>query len=146
MGFDLSARNTRLGDKGYLRTNVFQMILLRSSMLAAGVKETLVYRKFAANDGCLITRLQSQKIAGHLGAWLKGRNLKLDLAEQNEKAKTANQAYFQVFSNLGSRDEKRIAKHFSTSKSLPLKVNAGVRRLIRGFADFCARSGGFWVE
>ena len=49
MGFDLSARNTRLGDKGYLRAHVYQMILLRSPMLAAGGKETLVYRKFAAN-------------------------------------------------------------------------------------------------
>jgi hypothetical protein len=146
MGFDLTAKNPRLGDDGYFRASVYQMILLRSSMLAAGVKEILIYRKFAANDGFFVTRLQSQQIAGRLRAWLKDRNLTLDLAEQNEEAKKSSQAYFQVFLQLCNREDKRIAKHFSKSKSLPLNVNPGVRKVIRGFAGFCAHSGGFWVE
>ena len=146
MGFDLVAKERNLGEKGYFRTDVYQMTLLRTAMVAAGVKETLVYKKFAGNDGHLVTPLQSKQIAERLRTWLKGRNLILELAEHNEAAKAGNRAYFEFFEQLGNAEEKSTARYFSKSKSIPLKLDSGARRGIREFADFCARSGGFWVE
>src|ERR1022692_1117021 len=124
MGFDLTAKNPPPRDEGYFRASVYQMILLRSSMVAAGVKETVVYGKFAGNDGHFVTRLQSQQIAERLRAWLTGRNLILDLAEQNERAKRGNEAYFQVFLQVGNREDKKTARLFLGSKSLPLRVDS----------------------
>ena len=103
MGFDLVAKDRDLGEKGYFRANVYQMTLLRTSMMMAGVKETLVYKKFAGNDGHLITPLQSKQIAESLRTWLKGRNLIVDLAEHNEAAKAANRAYLEIFEQLATQ-------------------------------------------
>ena len=93
MGFDLTAKNKRLGEKGYLRAGVYEMILLRASMVAAGVDEKLVYGKFVGNDDLLVTAIQSRKIAESLTAWLKGRNLTADLSESSERANPGNEAY-----------------------------------------------------
>ena len=146
MGFDPVAKDRDLGEKGYFRANVYQMTLLRTAMVMAGVKENLVYKKFAGNDGHLVTPLQSKQIAESLRTWLKGRNLIVDLAEHNEAAKAANRAYLEIFEQLGNAEEKSTARYFSKSESIPFKLDSGARRVIREFADFCARSGGFGVE
>ena len=146
MGFDLSAKDRNLGEKGYFRASFYQMVLLRTSMVMAGVNETLVYKKFSGNDGFLVTPLQSKRIAESLRTWLKGRNLIVDLSEHNETAKKANRAYLDILVQLGEGEEKSRARHFSKSESIPFKLDSGARREIRKFADFCARSGGFWVE
>ena len=147
MGFDLVAKDRSLeDDEGYFRADVYQMTLLRTAMVMAGVKETLVYKKFAGNDGHLVTPLQSKQIAERLRTWLKGRNLIIDLAERNEAAKAGNSGYLDIITLLGDAEEKSVARRFSKSKSIPFKLDSGARREIREFADFCARSGGFWVE
>ena len=38
------------------------MIVLRAAMVAAGVPEALVYKKFISNDTCLVTPIQSRTI------------------------------------------------------------------------------------
>lgn len=146
MGFDLNAQNRNLRDRGYLRADVYQIMMLRSAMVAAGVSETLIYTKFLGNDGFLVTELQSRKIAEKLNTWLKGRNLLLDLAEKDERAKKANEAYLKVFLAVAGPDEKKLAKLFLSSPSLPLKVDSRVRKMIRNFADFSRGSGGFTVD
>ena len=146
MGFDLVAKDRTLGEKGYFLANVYQMTLLRASMVMAGVKGTLVYKKFVSNDGLLVTPLQSKRIAESLETWLTGRNLIVDLAEHNEAAKAGNSGYLEVITLLGNAKEKSMARYFSKSKSIPFKLDSGARRMIREFADFCARSGGFRVH
>jgi len=143
MGFDLSAKNRGLGGKGYFRADVYQMILLRASMIAAGVNETVVYKKFVSNDGYLVTPLQSSQISDNLIAWLRNRDLTLDLCETNERAKKTNAAYFALFSQLGDRETKTEARHFSRAKTRPIQLDSSTRSIIRKFADFCGRSGGF---
>ena len=145
MGFDLHAKGRNLGEKGYYRASIYHMIFLRSAMLAAGVNENLVCKKFVSNDGLLVTSLQSKQIAERLRDWLKGRKLTLDLAERNKIARLANAGYLQVIQVLGEGEAKSTAKHFSKSKSIPFHVNNRARKDIREFADFCHTSGGFQV-
>ncbi len=87
MGFDLVAKTPSHPGTSYLRVDIFQMIFLRSAMLAAGVSEILVNRKFLGNDNYLVTPLQSAVIAEKLKIWLRGRNLAVDLVEQNKRAR-----------------------------------------------------------
>ena len=81
MGFDLSAKDRNLGEKRYFRDSFYKMVLLQTSMVMAGVNETLVYKNFSGNDGFLVKPLQSKRIAESLRTWLKGRDLIVDLAE-----------------------------------------------------------------
>ncbi len=87
MGFDLVAKRPSHPGASYLRVDIFQMIFLRSTMLAAGVSEILVNRKFLGNDNYLVTPLQCAVIAKKLKIWLKGRNLVIDLVDQNKRAR-----------------------------------------------------------
>ena len=146
MGFDLTAKNNRVGEKGYFRANVYQMILLRTSMLAAGVDENLVYGKFVGNDGLFVTALQSRKIARSLAAWLTRPKLTVHLSERNELANRSNEVYFEVIRQVGGREDKRILKQFLDGKPLPFKLDSRARKVVRAFADFSSRSGGFWVS
>ena len=146
MGFDLSARNRRLGRKGYFRASVYQMMLLRRSMTCAGVDQRLVYHKFVGNDGFFVTKLQARKVAEKLSAWLRGRNLTVELVEDNNAARKANSAYLGVFQEIGDGETRSIARRFSKAKSLPVRLDSGMRAFIRTFAKFCDRSDGFWVE
>jgi hypothetical protein len=145
MGFYLAAKRRDLGDEGHMRASIFSMILLRSAMLAAGVQEGLIYKKFLANDGFLVTPLQARTIAERLKAWLKGRRLRINLAEENKEAKRVNDAILRVFEAVGARKQKRVATHFRSEKSIPLTLDRRQRKVIRDFAGFCERSGGFWV-
>ena len=146
MGFDLVAKRRDLGNGGYMRASIFSMILLRSAMLAAGVKEELIYKKFLANDGFLVTPLQARTIAERLKAWLKGRRLRINLAEENKEAKRANDAVLRVFEVVGERGQKRVATHFRREKSIPVTLHRRQRKAVRDFAGFCEHSGGFWVD
>lgn len=146
MGFDLVAKRRDLGDQGYFGANIFSMIFLRSAMLAAGVKEELIYKKFLANDGYLVTPLQARTIAEQLNAWLKGRKLRIDLAEENERAKQANDATLWVLEALNIREQKYAAAHLRSAKSAPVTLDRTLRKVVRNFAAFCERSGGFWVD
>jgi hypothetical protein len=145
MGFDLTAKNERLGEKGYFRASIYQMILLRTSMLAGGVDDNLVYGKFAGNDGLFVTALQSRKIAGSLTAWLKRRSLTVQLSERNNLANASNEAYFDAIRNLGRSEDRRTLQQFLNAKSVPFKLDSGARKVVRDFAEFSSRSGGFWV-
>jgi hypothetical protein len=146
MGYDLTAKDRSLGDLGYFRATGDHMILLRTAMVAAGVKEDLVYRKFVGNDGLAITVLQSKHIAECLTTWLKRRAITVDLCEQNGAARSANEAYFQVFMALGNREARNRAKRFPKSKPLLFKIDSLARKQIREFAEFCRRSGGYWID
>ncbi len=146
MGFDLISRNRQLGDAGYMRANVFQMVFLRSAMLAAGVKESLVYKKFLGNDGWLVTDLQAKTIAMELRKWIKGRNLVLDFAEENEGARRVNDTVFGLIESVTRGGQKMAARKIRRAKSLTVRVDREMRVAIRRFADFCERSGGFWVD
>ncbi len=68
MGFELVAKRPAHPDARYFHVNIFQMIFLRSAMLAAGVSENLVNKKFLVNDNYLVTPLQSVMIAKKLRA------------------------------------------------------------------------------
>jgi len=109
MGFYLVAKRRDLGDEGYMRASIFSMIFLRCAMLAAGVREELIYKKFLANDRFLVTPLQARTIAERLNAWLKGRRLRIDLAEENKRAKQVNSATLKVFEAVGARKQKSVA-------------------------------------
>jgi hypothetical protein len=146
MGFDLTAKSSERGNEGYFRANIFSMIFLRSAMLAAGVKEELIYKKFSANDGFLVTPLQSRTIAEKLNAWLKGRNLQLDVAEKNEGVKRVNDITLKLFEDLDKGTRKSTAGHLRRAKSAPVRLDRKLRRFVREFALFCEGSGGFWVE
>jgi hypothetical protein len=146
MGFDLTAKNPKSGCEGYFRANIFSMILLRSAMLAAGVKEELIYRKFSANDGFLVTALQAKTIAEKLTVWLKGRKLMLDMVEKNENVKRVNEVTLKFFEGLDKGARKSMAKRLRREKSTPLLLNRKLRSFVREFAEFCRGSGGFWVE
>lgn len=146
MGYDLTAKDRSLGDAGYYRATADHMILLRAAMVAAGVKEDLVYRKFVGNDGFFVTAIQSQKIAACLATWLKGRALSVDLCEHNRDARSANEANFQVVMALGDHEARKRAKLFSRSRSLPFRIDSRARKAIREFAEFCRRSRGYWID
>jgi hypothetical protein len=146
MGFDFNSRKRDLGAKGYYRANIFQMIVLRKAMVAAGVDRDLVYEKFISNDGFRVSALESRQIASSLFYWLKAKHLVLDLNERNPIARVVNKAYLEVVAELGGKEEKRIAKIFGARKSIPVNLNAGMRRTIREFSEFCERSGGSTIS
>ncbi len=146
MGFDLLSKNRRLGGAGYMRANVYQMVFLRSAMLAAGVKESLVYKKFIRNDGWPVTDLQAKTIARELRNWIKGRNLILDLAEKSEAARRVNDTVFGLIESVSRDGQKIAARKIRRARSLPVRLDRRMRAAIRRFADFCERSGGFWVD
>jgi hypothetical protein len=147
MGFDLEAKRLELGEKmGYLGANIYSMILLRSAMLAAGVNEKLIYKKFIANDGFLVTPIQAKTIAQKLNAWLKGRKLVIDVAEQNENVRRINNVTLKLVGAFGTRGQKSAAAHLRREKSIPITLDREMRKTIRNFARFCERSGGFWVD
>jgi len=115
-------------------------------MMAAGIKEELIYKKFLANDGFLVTPIQAQTIAAKLNAWLRGRNLQIDLAEENRTAKQVNDAIVGVFQALDTRKVKSAAAQLRRAKSAPVPLDRKLRKFVREFARFCERSGGFWVD
>ncbi len=146
MGFDLVAKRPSHPGASCFRVDIFQMILLRSAMLAAGVSEILVNRKFLGNDNYLVTPLQSAMIAKKLKIWLKGRNLVIDLVEQNERAREVNNAVLRLFQAIGDSGQKAMARQYRRAKSIPLRLSRSSRKALRVFADFCERSGGFRVQ
>lgn len=146
MGFDLTAKNKGLGDKGYFRADIYQMILLRTSMVVAGVDERLVYGKFSGNNGLFVTALQSRKIAKSLASWLKGRKLTVTLSERNPMASVGNEVYFGAIRAVGGREDKRALRQSLSLKSQPLKLDPKFRKFVRRFAEFSKRSEGFWVS
>ncbi len=146
MGFDLISKNRSLADAGYMRANVYQMVFLRSAMLAAGVKESLVYKKFLGNDGWLVTDLQAKTIAVNLRNWMRGRNLVLDFAERNEKVRRVNDTVFGLIESVSGGGQKMAARKIRRAKSLIVRIDRNMRVAIRRFVDFCERSGGFWVD
>jgi hypothetical protein len=146
MGFDMTAQQPRKKGSGYYRANVFWMTVLRCSMLASGVKEKLIYQKFLCNDGWRVTPLQAGTIADKLTAWLKGRNLVIELFESNEQAMRVNDALSRLFGALKGSRAKKASKRSSGSRSTPLKVDRRIRRELRQFAEFCQNSCGFWIE
>jgi hypothetical protein len=145
MGFDLVAKRRDLGNDGYFRTNIFYIIFLRSAMSAAGVKEDLIYKKFLANDGYLVTALQARTIAERLNTWLKGKKLQIDLAEKNKWAKRVNDATLEVFEMLDKGVHKSTAAHLRRARSVPVTLDRKLRKFVREYAAFCERSGGFWI-
>ncbi len=146
MGFDLVAKRPERGGCGYFGANIISMILLRSAMQAAGVKEKLIYKKFVANDGFLVTALEARTIAGLLNNWLKGRKLHVDLAEKNAKARRVNDVTLKLIATSDVAGDRSAASHLHRAKSAPLTLERKSRRFVRAFAAFCERSGGFWVE
>jgi len=140
MGFDLTG--VRPSDKRgeYYRASIDTIILLRRAMVTAGVEPKLVYHKFVGNDGLKVTNLQAKSIAEQLATWLKHRSLVVDLRETDEAAVRSNNAYRRVFSVLG------LGGHASRSRRQKVIVDRTARKLIRGFAEFCHSSGGFWVD
>ena len=147
MGFDLVARRPKSGGGGgCFSVNFMVMTVLRSAMLAAGVKNELVYKKFLANDGWLVTPAQSKMIAEKLYKWLKGKNLSLDVAENNEKACQLNRAVWQFQYAIGDPEFKHFVNYMRRAKSLPIRVSRKMRKVIRQFARFCDRGCGFRVH
>lgn len=145
MGFDLVAKTKKRGTAGYYGAGIEFMGFLRAAMLAAGVPEALVYRKFVANDNLFVTPLQATTIARKLGAWLKGRDLVLDLAETHEHADVSMRALQSVQQAVGNRTEAARLDRRRRAKRLPVRVDPAARKAIRQFAAFCERSGGFYV-
>jgi hypothetical protein len=144
MGFDLTAKRRDLGDDGYFRIQIFWMRLYRRAMVAAGVSEDLVYTKFLSNDGYFVTLRQSQTIADKLDSWLRGRNLTVDLCELHPRAVELNRALAGLLPMFEGRRKPR-AHRLCDAKPMPLRLDRRLRQIIRGFAGFCRRSGGFWI-
>jgi hypothetical protein len=66
MGFDLVAKRPHRGAENYYRAGIEFMAFLRSAMMASGLREELVYRKFVSNDDLLVTALEPKMIAEKL--------------------------------------------------------------------------------
>jgi hypothetical protein len=146
LGFDLIAKRRKRGAADYYASKIQFMVVLRSAMVAAGVEEGLVYKKFIANDHWLVSARESRIIAERLTTWLQGRNLVLNLAETNERAHVATDALSLVLQTVGKHKEQaRLARH-RRATSLPFRVDRTARKAIREFAAFCAGSGGFYVS
>ena len=146
MGFDLEAKRPKRAVENYYRSGIDRMIFLRSAMVAAGVPDTLVYKKFISNDNLFVTPMQSRMIANRLTKWLRRRNLKLDLAETNRQARASTASLFLVLQAVGNtRDKSRLAR-IGRAKSLPFRMDRRARKTLREFATFCAGSGGFYVS
>ena len=146
MGFDLHAKRPKRKPEAYYRSGIEFMTVLRSAMLAAGVQEALVYKKFVSNDNWLVTARQSKMIAERLTTWLQGRSKTLDLVEANESARASTDGLRLVFLAVGNQKEgARLARKVS-AKRLPFRVDREARKAIRQFAAFCADSGGFHVS
>jgi hypothetical protein len=146
MGYDLVAKRAQRGAVDYYRAGIEFMTFLRSAMLAAGVPEALVYKKFVSNDDWLVTPLQSTMIAEKLTTWLRGRHVTLDLAENNSRAHVSTDALSFVQRAIGhEKDAARFARR-RRAKNLPIRLDRKARRALREFAAFCGGSGGFWVD
>ncbi len=52
----------------------------------------------------------------------------------------------QLFQMAGDSGQKAMAKQYRRAKSIPLRLNRSSRKVLRIFADFCERSGGFRVQ
>jgi hypothetical protein len=122
------------------------MTFLRSAMLAAGVPQALVYRKFVSNDHLLVTALESKMIAEKLSVWLRGRSLTLDLAESDPRSRVAAKALLFVQKAVGNEDEAARLARKRRAESLPFRMDRKARIAIRAFAGFCGGSGGFYVD
>ncbi len=114
-------------------------------MSAAGVKEELIYKKFLANDGYLVTPLQARTIAERLNAWLKGKKLHIDLVERNQKARQVTGATLRMFEILDKGIQKSMAAHLRRARTVPVTLDRKLRKFVREYAAFCERSGGFWI-
>ena len=146
MGFDLTARHPAKGESDYHRAGIERMAFLRSAMTAAGVPGELVFRKFVSNDHLLVTPRESAAIAERLTAWLRGRNLTLDIAEPDPRANVTLEALAALQRSVGNRQEAaRLARRLR-AKSLPIRLDHEARATVRAFAAFCAGSGGFHVD
>jgi hypothetical protein len=146
MGYDLDARRPKRGAASYYRSGIEFMTFLRSAMVAAGVPEALVYKKFTSNDNLLVTPTQSRMIAQSLTRWLRRRNLTLDLAETNQWTRASTDSLLFVLQAVGNhKDRARLARS-RRAKSLPLRMDRRARKTLREFAAFCAGSGGFYVS
>jgi hypothetical protein len=146
MGFDLCAKRAKRGATTYYRAGTEYMGFLRCAMVAAGVPETLVYKKFVSNDDWLVTPRQSEMIAEKLTAWLQGRSLVLELAETQRHAHLTLENLHLLHGALGKQNEAdRIARNLH-AKSRIVRVDRAARQSIREFAAFCAGSGGFYVD
>jgi hypothetical protein len=146
MGFDLIAKRPKRGAPGYYRAGIPFMGLLRAAMRAAGVDENVIYRTFVSNDALFVTGRQAAAIAQALRAWLRGRNLVVDIAESDPRACLAEDALLEVLRATGATKE---ADQFARSRRVgarPVHVDRRVRKAIREFAEFCASSGGFHVD
>ena len=146
MGFDLSAKHPKRDVEGYYRSGIEGMILLRCAMVAAGVPEALVYKKFTSNDNLLVTPLQSQMIAQKLMTWLRRRNLKLDLVEADPRAHSSIDALFFVVKTVGKRKEQARLARRRQAQTMHFRIDRAARETLREFAAFCATSGGFYVS
>lgn len=145
MGYDLVAKERKHGAAGYYSANIRYMPFLRSAMVAAGVPEALVYKKFTGNDNLLVTARQSEMIARRLLVWLRGRDLVVDVVESHDSARASLDALLRVQRALGMRKEAaRLAKRRAT-KSPPVRLDRESRAELREFVRFCAGSGGFYV-
>lgn len=146
MGFDLAAKRPHRGAENYCRAGIEFMAFLRSAMVAADVRQELVYRKFVSNDDLLVTGLESKMIADKLTSWLRGRNLTLDLAETDPRSRVAVDGLMFVQKAVGNKDEADRLARKRRAKSLPYQMDRKARKAIREFVAFCAGSGGFYVD
>lgn len=109
-------------------------------------KEELIHKKIPANDGFLVTPRQAKAIAEQLNACLKGRKLQIDIAKRNTKAKQTNDATLSVSEALDTPERKSAAAHLRRAKLAPVTLDRRLRKVVREFAAFCERSGGFWHD
>jgi hypothetical protein len=146
MGFDLTAKRPKRGATRYFRAGIEFMRVLRCAMLAAGVPEVLVYKKFVSNDDWLVTARQSEMISEKVTAWLRGRNLTLQLVEQNPRGQAVLKHLGWLLAALGNKRERNRIENELAAKSLIRRVDRKTRKDIREFATFSRGSGGFWVD
>ena len=120
------------------------MVVLRSAMVAAGVPEALVYKKFISNDSWLVTPIQSKTIAKKLTDWLQADDLTLDLIETNSNAHWSLDALSVVVRAVGNKKDKSDLQARGAKRQLCC-VDSDTRKAILEFGEFCDRSGGFHV-
>jgi hypothetical protein len=145
MGYDLTVKHPKPGAMRYYRAGIEFMTFLRLAMIAAGVPQALVFKKFVSNDDWFVTARQSEMISERIVTWLRGRNLTLTRADSNARARTSLDGFLSLLEMLNTPDAKRVNR-LLRARAVTIRLDRKDRKALREFAAFCAGSGGFYVD
>jgi hypothetical protein len=70
----------------------------------------------------------------------------LDLPESNPWSRMAADGLMFIQKTVGNKDEASRLARKRRAKNLPFRMDRKAQKAVRAFAEFCAGSGGFYVD